>query len=114
MEVDDSSMKFIPADKNMMKWIKASEDLPKMEVSISNGFMWESYRCIVVHKRHGIMTACLYADDDKENVWWWTQRHGTIIPLEDVLCWMPLKMLPAIPEEWWIELEEKEDIARGS
>lgn len=82
----------------MPEWIQ--DRLPKLELSLSNGYSWRSDLVLVYHELHGRHTATLYATDYQMKMWWrlrdlFTQEQD--IPLHDILGWLPLNTLPDRP-----------------
>jgi len=73
-------------------WISITHKTPKLGVSISNGFMWESERVLACGPSYGVGIACYYASEGLKDFWWWKNRHGE--KLEGITHWMPLPAPP--------------------
>lgn len=82
----------------MPEWIQ--DRLPKLELSLSNGYSWRSDLVFVYHELYGRHTATLYATDYQMKLWWRLRELFAAdrdIPLRDILGWLPLDTLPARP-----------------
>lgn len=84
---------------NELQWI--TDSLPKLELSLSNGYSWRSARVIIYHEIYGREFAILYASDGKNEMWWRLAHYfgeSPRLPLGDVLGWLPSETLPGRPE----------------
>lgn len=81
-----------------MNWIQ--DVLPKLELSLSNGFNWRSGLVLVYHEIEGRQMAELYAGESKQDLWWAFRHHPALYkqPLNSVWGWLPIDTLPNKPE----------------